>query len=176
MVNEEWFWEVWGAKITALVPSRNFWALPRQEWGVFSLTLICELQKSFSASHFRVRISFKGMPRATHYFLFQYNYFERIHALLLTREIGGSYFTGWWIIHSLSDAENPKGCSGCGLGAHKQQISGSVLIFVLSSMQEFKVSCKLMCELGWFRGVNESPAIMGNISVSFSNYLMKQAD
>lgn len=79
-----------GGKITALVPSINFWALTRQEWRVFSLTIICKLQKSFSASHFSVRIAFKRMSHAPHYFLFPYNYFERIHALWLTIEIRGA--------------------------------------------------------------------------------------
>lgn len=168
MVNEEWFWEIWREKNNFSGSFNKFWALTRQERGVFSITLICKLQKSLSASHFSVRISFKGMSHAQRYFVFQGSYFERIHALLLRRD---QQFP-WWIIHS----REPEVLLW--MGPQSSQATNFRLSpnFCPSFNTKFQVPCKPMCEPGWFRGVNKSPAITGNISNSCSNYLLKEAD
>lgn len=99
-------------------------------------------------------ISFKGMPHAPHYFLFQYSYFERIPALSAISLLDYSQHRAQRVVLDVGSA------------LPNFSLSPN---FCPSFNAEFQVPCKLLGELGWFRGVNKSPVIMANISDSCSN-------
>lgn len=94
------------------------------------------------------------MSHGPHYFLFQYSYFEIIPALSAISLLDYSQHRAQRVVLD----------EGSELTHFRLSPN-----FCPPFNAEFQVPCKLLGELGCFRGVNKSPEIMANISDSCSN-------